>query len=60
MKLIKFGIKNFRGFENELQEVKIDNFTCLVGKNDAGKSSIFDAMDVFFNGLNLHFKCNTN
>ncbi|AVL01276.1 hypothetical protein PI20285_11505 (plasmid) [Pediococcus inopinatus] len=26
----------------------MDNFTCLVGKNDAGKSSIFDAMDVFF------------
>lgn len=51
MKLIKFGIKNFRGFGNELQEVKIDNFTCLVGKNDAGKSSIFDAMDVFFNGF---------
>mgnify|MGYP000069623937 CR=1 FL=1 len=50
MDLVKFGLKNFRGFGNKLEEITVNNFTCLIGKNDAGKSSIFDAMDVFFNG----------
>lgn len=50
MKLVKFGIQGFRGFDNKLQELNVDNFTCLIGKNDAGKSSVFDAMNIFFNG----------
>lgn len=50
MKFIKFGIKNFRGFGKSLSEIKVADFTCLIGKNDAGKSTVFDAMDIFFNG----------
>lgn len=47
----------------ELREIKLHNFRCykdihikfsegiqmLLGKNDIGKSSIFEALDIFFN-----------
>lgn len=41
-------IKNFRGYRGEIS-VNFDEFTALVGKNDIGKSSIMEALDVFFN-----------
>lgn len=28
----------------------MDNLTALIGKNDAGKSSVLDVLDIFFNG----------
>ena len=40
-------LKNFRGYKNE-HRIPIDQLTAFVGKNDAGKSSIFDALAVFF------------
>lgn len=46
MKLKKFKIKNFRGYKEK--EVEISDFTTLVGQNDVGKSTIFEAMDIFF------------
>ena len=48
MKLIKLKIKNFRGYKDEVS-VDIDNLTVIVGKNDIGKSTILEALDVFFN-----------
>lgn len=48
MKLREVIIKNFRGYYNETR-IHIDDLTALIGKNDAGKSSILDALDVFFN-----------
>lgn len=50
MKLIEFSIKNFRGFGEDSETLVIDDLTTLVGKNDSGKSSIIDAMNIFFNG----------
>jgi putative ATP-dependent endonuclease of OLD family len=48
MKLIEIKIKNFRGYRAETS-IKVDGFTVLVGRNDAGKSSILDALNIFFN-----------
>lgn len=40
-------LKNFRGYKNE-HRISIDRLTAFIGKNDAGKSTIFDALAVFF------------
>lgn len=39
-------IKNFRSFKDET--ITFDNYTCIVGANGAGKSTIFTALQVFF------------
>ena len=39
-------LKNFRGYKNQHQ-IQIDQLTAFIGKNDAGKSSIFDALPHF-------------
>lgn len=48
MKLKKVIIHNFRGY-SRMTEIPIDQLTALIGKNDVGKSTILDALDVFFN-----------
>lgn len=47
MKLIKISVKNYKC----LKDVTVDfeDFTVLIGKNDAGKSTLFKALDIFFN-----------
>ena len=41
-------IKNFRGYRNETV-VDFEDLTVFVGKNDVGKSTILEALDIFFN-----------
>jgi len=48
MKLVEIKITNFRGYANETC-IAFDPLTVLIGRNDAGKSSILDALDIFFN-----------
>lgn len=48
MKLSKFKLKNFRSYKDEI-EINFDNLTVFVGKNDVGKSTILEALDIFFN-----------
>lgn len=48
MKLKSFTIENFRSY-NEPIRIPISEFTVFVGKNDAGKSTILEALDLFFN-----------
>ena len=48
MKLRQLKIKNFRGFETETS-IDFNQMTALVGKNDVGKSTILEALDIFFN-----------
>lgn len=48
MRLIEVKLTNFRGYAEETT-ITIDLLTVLIGKNDAGKSSILDALDIFFN-----------
>lgn len=48
MKLKKITLKNFRGYS--YIEVPFDpNFNVLIEKNDAGKSTILEALEIFFN-----------
>lgn len=51
MKLSQFKIKNFRRYKEEVI-INIKNLTAFIGKNDAGKSTILEAMDIFFNEKN--------
>lgn len=48
MKIDSVKIKNFRGYKEET-EIKLNDLTVFVGKNDIGKSTILEALDIFFN-----------
>ena len=48
MKIKTLKLKNFRGYREEIC-VDFTNFTAFVGKNDIGKSTILEALDIFFN-----------
>lgn len=52
MKLTEIKLQNFRGYRNETS-VRIENFTVLIGRNDAGKSTLLDALNVFFNDAEI-------
>ena len=48
MKLVKVKLKNFRGYKNF--EVRFDSdFNVVIGRNDIGKSTILEALEIFFN-----------
>lgn len=47
MKIHKLIIENFRAY-SQRTEIDFDDLTVLVGKNDVGKSSILEALDIFF------------
>lgn len=47
MKIKSISIKNFRSYMNETT-ISFDNLTAFIGKNDVGKSTILEALDVFF------------
>jgi hypothetical protein len=48
MKLKTLKIQNFRGYKKEIS-IDIDDLTVFVGKNDIGKSTVLEALDIFFN-----------
>lgn len=48
MKIKQIKIENFRAYENETI-VELNNLNVFVGKNDIGKSTILEALDIFFN-----------
>ena len=48
MKLKTVKLQNFRSYRDEVV-VCIDDLTALVGQNDAGKSTVLEALEIFFN-----------
>lgn len=48
MRLLAISIENFRSYKDRVT-VKIGDFTALMGRNDVGKSTILEALEVFFN-----------
>ncbi len=48
MNLESLKLKNFRGYAQEIT-IPISNLTAFIGKNDAGKSTILEALEIFFN-----------
>lgn len=47
MNLHSIKLKNFRSYKEET-EIKIDDLTVFVGRNDIGKSTVLEALDIFF------------
>jgi len=48
MQIKSLKIDNFRGYKDETT-VDFEDLTAFVGKNDVGKSTILEALDIFFN-----------
>ena len=48
MKIAKVKLENFRSYKDEIT-VTFSDLTVFVGKNDIGKSTILEALDIFFN-----------
>ena len=48
MKLKQLKLKNFRGYNSDTY-LEVSDLTALIGKNDAGKSTILEALEIFFN-----------
>jgi putative ATP-dependent endonuclease of the OLD family len=46
MKIESVSIENFRGFND--QNIRLGDYTCLVGRNGSGKSTVLYALNVFF------------
>ena len=46
MRISKIILDNFRGYKHV--EIDFNRFNCIVGKNDVGKSTIFEAIKWFF------------
>jgi|HigsolmetaAR203D_1030402.scaffolds.fasta_scaffold02871_10 putative ATP-dependent endonuclease of the OLD family len=48
MKLKSLILENFRSYKDRTV-INFDDFTALIGKNDVGKSTILEALEIFFN-----------
>lgn len=48
LKLKTLKLRNFRGYK-DLISVDFEDLTAFIGKNDAGKSTILEALEIFFN-----------
>lgn len=48
MKLVALEIENFRAYKARCRIV-FDDLTTLIGKNDVGKSTLLEALEIFFN-----------
>ncbi len=48
MKLKSVSVRGFRGYKDE-QVLNLNNLTTLIGKNDVGKSTLLEALEIFFN-----------
>lgn len=46
MKIETIRLENFRSFKDET--IKFDDYTCFIGPNGVGKSTIFHALNLFF------------
>ncbi|OFY68213.1 MAG: hypothetical protein A2V64_13845 [Bacteroidetes bacterium RBG_13_43_22] len=52
MKLTAFRIRNFRSIvDTGWQSLSPDNITCLIGQNESGKTSVLEALKVFYTGI---------
>lgn len=48
MRIKKIILTNFRGYRNPT-EIAFNDLTVFVGRNDVGKSTVLEALDLFFN-----------
>jgi predicted ATPase len=57
VKLEAVSIKNFRCYREEIS-VPVGELTTFVGKNDIGKSSVLEALEIFFNNETVKIEQN--
>lgn len=55
MEFVKFEIKRYRKFEKQV-DLKIEPYSILVGSNNEGKSSVCDALEIFFTFLGTNVR----
>lgn len=48
MRLEALILENFRGYKDKIR-INLSDLTAFVGKNDVGKSTILEALEIFFN-----------
>lgn len=48
MRLLSATIRNFRSYR-EAESIDLGSFTAVIGRNDVGKSTLLEALEVFFN-----------
>jgi energy-coupling factor transporter ATP-binding protein EcfA2 len=49
VKLAAVILENFRGYRQRIRVDIDEDLTAFIGKNDAGKSTVFEALEIFFN-----------
>ncbi|WP_156447625.1 AAA family ATPase, partial [Streptobacillus felis] len=47
MKIASIKINNLRGDSNEVN-FEFDNLTAIIGRNDVGKTTVLESLDIFF------------
>ncbi len=52
MRLKGIRLANFRSYREE-ELIAIDDLTAIVGRNDTGKSTILEALEIFFNNTSV-------
>jgi predicted ATPase len=52
MQLVRLKMRNFRCYREETS-IEFDDLTAIIGRNDAGKSTILEALAVFFDEAKL-------
>ncbi|KUK47584.1 MAG: hypothetical protein XD74_1811 [Actinobacteria bacterium 66_15] len=55
MRLKAVALRNFRGYKGEVRIPISPDLTSLIGRNDVGKSSILDALAIFFDSPLVKF-----
>ncbi|MBE9047799.1 ATP-binding protein [Pleurocapsales cyanobacterium LEGE 10410] len=53
MILKEVTLKNFRGYRDTFR-IQIDDLTAIIGRNDVGKSSVLEALEIFFNNSTVN------
>ncbi|WP_157848330.1 ATP-dependent nuclease [Streptomyces exfoliatus] len=51
MRISNVHVQNYRGLRD--LQIPVSQFGCIIGENNAGKSSILQALDIFFSGPTL-------
>ena len=50
MKLARLRLRNLRCFQEEIP-IEFEDITAFIGRNDSGKSTVMDALDLFLNDI---------
>ena len=51
MNMVELSVKNYRGLRDVT--IPLSRFGCLIGENNSGKSSLLQALSLFFSGTKL-------